>query len=100
MEVEKATLLSIGEIKKTQKGNKLLNIDVSMPNGGPIKRFVIFENRQSRFDLVKLFERDVFVPGQLISFNFNKAQEDWQYDNIWKLKTRDEGAEESDSRTA
>lgn len=91
MDVENATLLHIGEIKKTSKGLKLLKIHVSMPNGGPLKRFIIFQNRQSRFDLVKLFERkDHFKVGDIISFNYNKSDNDKKFDSIWKLKIRDE----------
>lgn len=91
MDVEKATLLSIGELKKTTKGAKLLNVVVKMPLGGEKKTFVIFENSNSKFDLIKLFENKFFKIGQLVSFNFNKAREDWQYDTIWAMKQRLDG---------
>lgn len=88
MDVEKAKLVSIGEIKQTKKNKSLLNVVIQMPLGEK-KTFVIFENSNSNFDLVKLFQSDYFKPGQTVAFNFNKASEDWQFDSIWALKIRD-----------
>lgn len=99
MDVENAKLLSVGEIKETNSGHKLVNIKVRMPLGEP-KTFVIFENREASFDIVRKIERGLYQPGQEVSFNFNKAKQSWQFDNIWKLRIRkdvDERGKETDS---
>lgn len=98
MDVENVILLRIGEIKQTSKKMNLLNIDIQMPSGIK-KRFVIFENINPRFDLLKLFRRNYFKEGQKVSFNYNKADEDWKFDNIWQLKVRDEAEGSSTATT-
>lgn len=89
MEVENAKILYIGEVKESKKGYKLLSIKVQMPSGEP-RVFLITESRNPHFDLVRLFLRDYFKVGQLVAFDFNKAEEDWQFDKIWKLKIREQ----------
>jgi|AntDeeMinimDraft_6_1070357.scaffolds.fasta_scaffold25690_1 hypothetical protein len=93
MDVENAEILHIGEIKETKSGHKMLSVDVKMPNGGVRKTFVVYQNRVNRYDLVKLFKTEFFKVGQTVSFNFNPASSNWQFDSIWDLKLRDRSYE-------
>lgn len=87
MNVTGAKILKIGEIQKANKGYELLSIDVQTPLSGK-RTFTVIQNRNPKFDLVKKFRNEVFKEGQTIDFNFNKAEQSWQFDSIWDIKIR------------
>lgn len=91
MEIENAKITFIGDVQKSKSGREAIKVKMEMPNsGGRVDEFVVLQNtRNPRFDLIKQFKREVFKVGQTVGFSYNKAQEDWQSDVIWKLKIRD-----------
>jgi len=84
MDVQNATIESIGEITIDSRSKKhKLAIDISTPST-PKKRYIIHRNDKYAFDLVKNFEAKVFKVGDKIDFDFNEPTGNY-FPTIWRI---------------
>ena len=82
MDVNKATIVFVGEIQG-EEGKKKLVIDVTTPKTHKT-RYIIYQNDNHHFDIVRQFENKWIVKGDQIDFNFNIARGNY-FPNIWQF---------------
>lgn len=83
MDISNATIEWIGEIEESKIGKNKVAIDIST-NSEPKKRYVVLENMNYAFDLIKNFKANVYKVGDKIDFNFNVPTGNW-YPTIWRI---------------
>lgn len=82
MDVNKATIVFVGEIQKGSNGKKKMVIDVTTPKTHKT-RYIIYENDNQSFDIIRNFENKFIVKGDMFDFDFNVPTGNW-YPNIWR----------------
>lgn len=83
MEKKNATIEWIGEIEKSKIGKSKVAIDISTPLESK-KRYVVLENMNYAFDLIKNFKANVYRIGDKIDFTYNVPTGNWP-PSIWKI---------------